>query len=66
MKKQPIAQPAKVWRITLRPGMVAGNRSRVKVFSSVTAFDGYVGALRAHGVAVSFATPFAARCAEAA
>lgn len=48
------------WRITLRPCMVATNQPLDKVFSSVTAFDGYVHELRERGVAVSFSTPFTA------
>jgi hypothetical protein len=48
--------------ITLRAGMVAANHSGVKLFTSETAFQGYVSGLRAHGVVVSFATPFAASC----
>lgn len=58
-------QPAVNWRITLRVGMVAPQHPRIKVFTSVAAFSGYVGALRANGVDVSFSSPFVASCQEA-
>ena len=66
MRKPLPTKPSMDWRITLRPGMTPVNCSRVKVFLSVSAFNGYVSALRAHGVVVSFTTPFVATCAEAA
>lgn len=39
-----------------RPGMLALGRT-IKTFTSVEAFDGYVGALRRLGVVVSFQSP---------
>lgn len=64
MKKPLPTQSSMDWRITLRPGMVPANRSRAKVFTSATAFDGYVNALRAHNVVVLFTSPFVAHCQE--
>ena len=62
----PIAVKAEPdWRIKLRPGMVAADHPQIKVFSSVTAFQGYVHELRTRDVVVSFATPFVAACQEA-
>lgn len=66
MKKHHSANPPMDWRITLRAGMAPTNRTRVKVFLSATAFNGYVSALRTLGVTVSFDSPFVAICAEAA
>ncbi|WPC68331.1 hypothetical protein SBP18_07450 [Rhodoferax ferrireducens] len=60
-----VAKPAPDWRITLRSGMVAADHPQTKVFTSVAAFQGYVSDLRAHGVVVSFTTPFVAACQEA-
>jgi hypothetical protein len=62
MKKAISAQPAMNWRITLRPGMGSLKTAKVKVFTSPTAFDGYVGTLRSLGVSVSFTSPFVAHC----
>ncbi len=62
MKKIAPTQTPMDWRINLRPGMVPANRSRVKVFTSPIAFDGYVSALRALGVVVLFTSPFVANC----
>lgn len=52
------------WRITLRPGMVPCNGTGVKVFTSPTAFDGYVSTLCALGVPVLFTSPFVAHCQD--
>ena len=57
-------QPASDWRITLRPGMVPADHPQIKVFTSVTAFQGYVAEFRARGVVVSFTTPFIANCQD--
>ena len=65
MRKNLPAQSLMDWRITLRSGMVPANHPRIKVFTSPTAFDGYVSALRALNVAVSFSSPFVAHCQEA-
>jgi hypothetical protein len=63
--KKPKQTPASLdWRITLRRGMVPAGRDTVKVFTSPTAFDGYVGALRSLGVLVHFTSPFVAHCQE--
>ena len=51
-------------RITLRPGMVPADHPQIKVFTSVTAFQGYVAEFRARGVVVSFTTPFIANCQD--
>ena len=64
MNKPHPVKPSTDWRITLRPGMVPVNHSRIKVFTSVTAFDGYVSALRALDVVVSFSSPFTANVQE--
>ena len=41
------------------PGMLAAGRT-CKTFSSVDAFDGYMGALRVLGVVVTYTSPFVA------
>ncbi len=63
---KPIRMPRLEWRITCRTGMVIQGQSPVKVFTSPTAFDGYVGTLRAHGVVVEFSSPFVAFCKDTA
>lgn len=65
MKKAMPAQPAMSWRITLRPELSSLRNARVKVFTSPTAFDGYVGTLRSLGISVSFTSPFVAHCENA-
>lgn len=45
-----------LYRVHCRPGMLAAGQ-RVKSFTSVDAFDGYVGELRRLGVSVSFNSP---------
>lgn len=62
MKKRLPVQSLMDWRITLRPGMVPLSRPGIKVFTSPEAFDGYVRALRALDVVVSFSSPFVANC----
>lgn len=64
MKKTRPEPAAMDWRITLRPGMVSAHRSRVKVFTSPAAFDGYVSTLRSLGVPVFFTSPFIAHCQD--
>ena len=63
---KPNSMPLLEWRITCRTGMVIQGQPPVKVFTSPTAFDGYVGSLRAHGVVVEFSSPFVAFCKDAA
>lgn len=65
MKKTIPTQPTMNWRITLRPGLGSLKTAKVKVFTSPTAFDGYVGTLRSLGVVVLFSSPFVAHCQDA-
>jgi hypothetical protein len=62
MKKATPTEPAMTWRITLRPGMSILKTTKVKVFRSPAAFDGYVGTLRFLGIPVLFTSPFIAHC----
>lgn len=62
MKQASLFKSVADWRIALRPGMVAPGHSQIKVFTSATAFDGYVRELRARAVVVAFSSPFAAAC----
>lgn len=63
MKKKPaFVRPPMQWRIGLLPRMVRPGRSLVKVFNSITAFNGYVHTLRELGIRVVFSSPFDAQC----
>jgi hypothetical protein len=64
MKKARPKQSPMEWRVTLRSGMVPPGHPKVKVFTSATAFGGYVSALRAFDVIVSFSSPFVAICQD--
>lgn len=66
MNQLSLLSPVAEWRIRLRPGMVAADHSVVKVFTSPTAFDGYVKGLRSHDVEVKFSSPYSADCQVAA
>lgn len=65
MKKAKPAPAAMTWSITLRLGMAHRSASRVKVFTSPAAFDGYVSTLRSLNVPVLFTSPFIAHCKDA-
>ena len=53
------APPLRTWSVHCLPGMLP-NGQTVKTFTSLSAFDGYVGQLRALGLSVSFDNPVTA------
>ena len=54
-----VPAPRRTWLVQCPPGMLAQGHT-IKRFTSVDAFDGYVGELRARGLVVRFDSPFAA------